>query len=189
MDKRVRALGAVALFGVLAAGGNEAEVYAGRELGADEGLVVIRIERVSSESASDSASTNPIAQVLTAVLREVDGKRRATLPDSDKAVAIVLPAGRWYVDELRTLRERNLPRVMQKFQNFEVQAGKINYAGVYKVRFLIGTGGSMSAQTAIEYDPPLIEEATRAFPDAFTKWPLVYCPLSRTCKPPAEFRH
>jgi hypothetical protein len=178
--------GALLAWGAAATAADDAEVYSGGPLPEGSGVVVIRVERVASSEGV--AVLERRLDAPSVLLREVDGKRSLMLRDCDTALAIVLPAGRWYVEELRTPRERSLPRVMQKHQSFEVKAGSINYAGYYHVRFLMQQGGRLGSSVAIEYDPPLIEEATAAFPRAFETLPLLYCPVGRTCKPPSEFR-
>lgn len=183
----------VACVGLLGARSGDLNEYKGEALTAEDGLVVLRVQRRQSDRGANSLSMSREAKDLMAVIISVDGKRKFIVGEIDEIRAFVLPAGRWYVSELRTAREKNWPRLSEKDQaklrSFEVIGGSINYAGVYDVQFVFDAEGRQSVNVNIEYGPELVKEAAEAFPTQFATMPLVYCPVGRKCKPPSEFRN
>jgi hypothetical protein len=160
--------------------------YAGEVVSSEEGIVVLRVIRRQSEGGAAGVLKKDY-KTLVGVLKSVDGKRRLTIEDIDKIRAVVLPAGRWYVAELRTQAERDLPPIAKSHQSFEVVGGSINYAGQYTVTFETGSDGKPQSNVDVSYDQDLITEAATAFPDPFAAMALLYCPIGRKCKPAAEF--
>jgi hypothetical protein len=175
---------------LLAAKSRDLNEYAGEEFGADQGLVVIRVVRIKSEGSTSLAMSRE-DKSLIAVFMSVDGKQKFLVNECDQLRALLLPAGRWYVEHVRTARERDLPKFVQKDQakirSFEVVGGSINYAGQYNARFTLESDGRQNVDVNVDYSPDLVKEAAEAFPQAFASKPLLYCPVGRKCKPPSEF--
>ena len=177
--------------GLIAGRAADLPEYAGEEFGAEQGLVVLRITREYSEGAKSLAMQRE-QKSLIAVLVSVDGKQKFTVTDCDKVRAILLPAGRWYVEQLQTARVRDMPKFVQnkdqaKVRSFEVVGGSINYAGQYTARFPLDAEGRESVDVNVEYGPDLVKEAADAFPQAFAAKTLLYCPVGHKCKPPSAF--
>ncbi len=183
----------LACAGLLGARSGDVSEYNGDALSSEDGLVVLRVMRHQSTSGANSLAMSRELKDLMAVLISADGKQRLTVSNIDQVRAFVLPAGRWYVSELRTPRERDWPKIVTKEQaklrSFEVLGGSVNYAGVYDVQFVLDSEGRQSVNVNVEYGPELVKEAADAFPQAFAAMPLVYCPLGRKCKPPSEFKY
>ena len=181
----------VACVGLLGARSGDLAEYKGESLSSEDGLVVLRVQRQQSESSSSSVVTREY-RGLMAVIYSVDGKQKFIVGGIDTIRAFVLPAGRWYVAEIRTPKERDLPQITDKqdakLRSFEVIGGSINYAGVYSVQFVLDADGRQSVNVNVEYAADAVQEAAEAFPDAFAAMPLMYCPLGRKCKPPSEFK-
>ena len=182
----------VACAALLGARSGEINEYKGESLTSEDGLVVLRVMRHQSDSGANNLSMSRELKDLMAVLISADGKQKLAVSNIDQVRGFVLPAGRWYVSELHTARERDWPKIVDKSQakvrSFEVVGGSINYAGVYDVQFVLDAEGRQSVNVNVEYGPELVKEAAEAFPAAFAAMPLVYCPLGRKCKPPSEFR-
>ena len=177
--------------GLLAARSADLQEYAGEEFGADQGLVVLRVQRYIAEGSTSLAMTRE-QKVVIATIVSVDGKQKFTVNGSDEVRAVLLPAGRWYVEQLQHARVRDLPKFATKDQakvrSFEVVGGSINYAGVYTARYPLDAEGRESVEVSVEYGPEPVKVAAEAFPQAFAAHPLVYCPVGRKCKPPSEFQ-
>ena len=192
---RSHKLSIVLAFACAALGGAHAadlQEYEGQELGAAEGLVVLRVMRQVSDSSSNTLSVSREYKNLMALIVSTDGKQKFLVNDISSVRAFVLPAGRWYVAEVRTPKERTLPKITDKknavSRSFEVVAGAVNYAGVYSVQFVLDAEGRQSVNVNLEFGPELVKEAAEAFPQVFAAKPLVYCPIGRKCKPPSEFQ-
>lgn len=181
----------LACVALLGARSGEIEEYAGQPLSSEDGLVVVRIVRQQSDSSSSMVLSREYKE-LSAIIVSVDGKRRFTIKEPDKIKAFILPAGRWYLSEVRTPKERDLPKIVDKqdakIRSFEVLGGSINFAGVYNLQFVTDSRGMQSVNVSLEFPPEAVAEAAEAWPDTFAAHPLMYCPLGRKCKTPADFK-
>ena len=183
----------VACAALLGARSGDIGEYKGEALSSEDGLVVMHVSRHMSDSGANSLAMGRELKDLMAVIISADGKQKFTVGQIDTIRAFVLPAGRWYVSELRTPRERDWPKITDKkdakVHSFEVIGGSVNYAGDYSVQFVLDAEGRQSVNVNVEYGPELVKAAADAFPEAFAAMPLVYCPLGRKCKPPSEFKY
>lgn len=178
----------LALVALSAAAKDEVVEYLGQALTPDQGLVILRVEWRRETSGGMSKVTMRDDDKLFIVLKLVEGKGRAVIAQPMSIKAFVLPAGRWYVDEMYTPGNRKLPKIAKTYQSFEVVADKINYAGAYSIEIETDDEGRQIAKTAVDYGPDLVREATEAFPQAFETHELLYCPVGRKCKKPSEFK-
>jgi len=182
------ALIAIASVALVAAKGDIKE-YDGSEISSEDGIVIIRV--IWDRSTAGGGATKALTRddQLYAVFKEGSGgKRKMVVEDIDKARAIVMPAGRWYLAEVRTPSKRNLPPIARAQQSFEVLGNHINYAGKYTIKFVRDAGGEESPDVVVEYPPELVAEATEIWPKVFESKTLMYCPVARKCKLPSEFK-
>lgn len=170
----------------------DVDEYKGQEPAAGEGLVVLRVMREQSDSSTNTISVSREYKKLMALIVSNDGKNKVVVNDISSVRAFLLPAGRWYVAEIRTPKERSLPKITDKKQSamrsFEVVPAAINYAGVYSVQFVLDAEGRQSTNVSLEFPPEIVQEAATAYPEVFQAWPLLYCTIGRKCKPPSEFQ-
>ena len=170
----------------------DVDEYKGQEPAAGEGLVVLRVLRDQSESSTNTISVSREYKKLMALIVSTDGKQKVVVNDISTVRAFLLPAGRWFVAEIRTPKDRSLPRITDKKQaivrSFEVVAASINYAGIYHVQFVLDAEGRQAVNVNLEYPPEPVQEAATAYPQVFAAWPLLYCPIGRKCKLPSEFQ-
>lgn len=168
--------------------------YAGQALEPGQGLVVMRLEWQRETKGGAAKVTTRDDQRLYMVLREASGKIKdkyvVSSPDTIKA--FVMPAGRWYVNEVYTPGQRTLPQITKSskamLQSFEVPDNKIGFAGWFTVKLARDPEGEESFSVSIEYAPDAVREATEAFPEIFQQKTLMYCPVGRACKLPSEFK-
>jgi hypothetical protein len=189
ISKSTRALLLAACVGLIAARSSEIKEYANEELAPGQGLVVMRVLREQAQG-SNNLSVSREYKGLTALIDSTDGKQRFIVGDIDTIKAFALPAGRYYLAELRTQKERDLPKISDRknyaTRSFEVLATTVNYAGVYHVSFPLNSDGEREVAANIEFPPETVAEAAQAFPVVFKAWPLMYCQIARKCKPPSE---
>lgn len=181
----------VACVGLVAARSSEVKEYAGEELAAGQGLVVMRVIREQSQG-SNNLSVSREYKGLTALIDSTDGKQRFVVGDIDTIKAFALPAGRYFLAELRTQKERDLPKIGDKKnsaqRSFEVVAASVNYIGEYTISFPLDAEGRRGVNGRVEFPPENVAEAAQAFPVVFQAWPLLYCLQGRKCKPPSELQ-
>ena len=180
----------IALAAVSAFASDDIVEYAGQALQPDQGLVILRAEwRRETKGAASKVMTRDDDK-LSFLIKSAEPKNRAkfVLKDPGTVRAFVLPAGRWYLAEMRTPSKRDFPTIAKPLQSFQVVADKINYAGLYTIEIESGDEGRLNASVGVDFGPDLVREATDAFPDAFAAHQLLYCPVGRLCKPPSEFK-
>lgn len=183
------ALAFAALATLTAARQGDVKEYAGDEITSEDGIVMLRVVWTRESSGGGMKALTRDDQTLYALFKEASGgKRKIVVEDIDKISAFVMPAGRWYLAEVRTPRERNLPPVAKSLQSFEVRGDHLNFAGVYTLVMGTDQDGNQTFNTSVEYGPALVEEAAGKWPEVFGKKTLVYCPVGRKCKLPSEFR-
>lgn len=183
------ALIALALVALTAARQGDVKEYDGSEITSEDGIVVLRAIWDRSQSSGGMKALTRDDQTLYGVFKEAaGGKRKIVVEDIDKIRAFVMPAGRWFLAEIRTPRERDLPPIAKSLQSFEVRGDHINYGGVYTIQMSTDPDGNQVANTSVDYGPSLVEEAAAQWPDAFGKKTLLYCPIGRKCKLPSEFK-
>lgn len=182
-------LATAALVALTGAKRGDVKEYDGSDITSEDGIVIVRViwDRTMVGSGGTKALTRD--DVLYAVFKEgAGGKRKVVVEDIDKVRAIVMPAGRWYLAEIRTPRERNLPPIARAHQSFEVLGDHINYAGRYTIKFVRDASGEESPDVSVEFPPELVAEATEVWPKQFESKTLMYCPVGKKCKLPSEFR-
>jgi hypothetical protein len=168
--------------------------YAGQALEPGQGLVVMRLEWQRESKGGAAKVTTRDDDKLYVVLKEASGKTkdRYIVPSPQTIKAFVLPAGRWYVNEIYTPGNRGLPQITSSskamLQSFEVPDNKIGFAGWFTLKLERDSQGEESFAVAIEYLPDAVREATEAFPEVFQQKELMYCPVGRACKPPSQFK-
>ena len=172
---------------LLAARSGDVSEYKGEQLTSEDGVVILQVVLHRGEG-SMSKTLNREDQTLVGVIREVSGNRKMVVSNIDTIKAFVLPAGRWYVAELRTAGERDWPPIAKPMQSFEVVGDHINYAGSYSVQFAMDSSGRASSDVSVEFEEDLVKAAADAYPDLFKTKQLLYCPIARKCKPPSEFK-
>lgn len=183
------AFAVAALIALTGAKKDEVKEYDGSDITSEEGIVVLRAiwERTQSKGAMKALTRDD--QTLYGVFKDASGgKRKVVIEDIDKVRAFVMPAGRWYLAELRTPRERNLPPIAKSLQSFEVRGDHINFGGVYTIQMTTDPDGNQVANTSVDFSPALVEEAAAAWPETFGKKTLLYCPIGKKCKLPSEFK-
>jgi hypothetical protein len=170
----------------------DVDEYKGQEPAVGEGLVIMRVLREQSDSSTNTISVSREYKKLMALIVSTDGRQKVVVNDISSVRAFLLPAGRWYLAEIRTPKDRSLPKISDKKQatvrSFEVVPASINYAGVYNVQFVLDAEGRQAVNVNLEFPPEVVQEASDAFPTVFQAWPLLYCPIGRKCKPPSEFQ-
>ena len=185
-------LAAIALGALVAAGQGIVSEYNGDEITSEEGVVVMRVIWDRSSSGGVNKTTNRDADKLTGVFKEAaGGKRKVLVDDIYKIRAFVMPAGRWYLAEIRTPSERNLPQIAKELQSFEVLGDHINFTGIYTIQMMTSADGKQMASVSVDFvdeGKALVKEASDAWPALFAKKTLVYCPVGRKCKLPEEFK-
>jgi hypothetical protein len=183
------ALIAVALVALTAARQGDVKEYDGSEITSEDGIVVMRAIWERSQSSGGMKALSRDDQTLYGLFKEAaGGKRKVIVEDIDKIRAFVMPAGRWYLAEIRTPRERNLPPIAKSLQSFEVRGDHINFGGVYTITMSTDPDGNQVANTSVDYGPALVEEAAAQWPEVFGKKTLLYCPIGKKCKLPSEFK-
>lgn len=193
MNLHIRAISVAfavaALVALTGAKKGDVKEYDGSDITSEEGIVVMRAIWERSQSGGGIKALTRDDQTLYGVFKDASGgKRKVVIEDIDKVRAFVMPAGRWYLAEIRTPRERNLPPIAKALQSFEVRGDHINFGGVYTIQMTTDSDGNQTANTSVDYGPGLVEEAAAAWPDAFGKKTLVYCPIGKKCKLPSEFK-
>lgn len=193
MKPNIRAISIVlataALVALTGAKKGDVKEYDGSDITSEEGIVIIRVIWDRETVGGGATKTLTRDSNLYAVFKEGSGgKRKVVVEDIDLARAIVMPAGRWYLHEIRTARERNLPPIARAHQSFEVLGNHINYAGRYTIKFVRDASGEESPDVTVEYPTELVAEATEAWPKQFESKTLMYCPVAKKCKSPSEFR-
>lgn len=172
------------------AGKDDVAEYAGEALQPDQGVVVMRVEWKREAKGGMAKAITRDDDQLFIVLKDAVGKGKARFvvkgPETIKA--FVLPAGRWYLAEMYTRADRNLPKIAKPLQSFQVVADKINYAGFYSIRIVNDQEGRMSPDVSVEFPPEPVQEAGAAFAELFATKELLYCPVGRLCKSPKEFK-
>lgn len=168
--------------------------YAGQALEPEQGVAILRVVWQRESSGGASKTTTRDDQRVYIVLREASGKDkdRYIIEGPETIKAFVLPAGRWYVNEIYTPGNRALPNITKPkqavLQSFQVTADKINYAGWFTLRLVRDAGGEESFNVSVEFPPDAVKEAGEAFPELFAAKELLYCPVGRACKPPSAFK-
>lgn len=168
--------------------------YAGQALEPGQGLVVLRLEWQRETKGGAAKITTRDDDRLYVVLKEASGKTkdRYIIPSPETIKAFVLPAGRWYVNEVYTPGKRSLPQITKSskamLQSFEVPDNKIGFAGWFTVKLERDSQGEESFTATIDYSPDAVREATEAFPEIFQTKTLMYCPVGRACKLPGDFK-
>lgn len=183
------AFAAIAVVALAAAKKGDVLEYDGSEISSEDGIVVMRViwERSTTGGAAKSLTRGD--DKLYAVFKEgAGGKRKVVVEDIDKLRGFVMPAGRWYLAEIRTPKERNLPPIARAHQSFEVLGNHINYAGKYTIKFVRDASGEESPDVMVEFPPELVAEATEVWPQVFQSKTLMYCPVAKKCKQPSEFK-
>jgi hypothetical protein len=183
------ALITVALIALTAARQGDVKEYDGSDITSEDGIVVMRAIWERSQSGGGMKALTRDDQTVYGVFKEaMGGKRKVVVEDIDKVRAFVMPVGRWYLAEIRTPRERDLPKIATSLQSFEVLGDHINFAGVYTITMTTDQDSRQVANTAVDYSPGLVEEAAKQWPEVFSKKTLMYCPIGRKCKLPSEFK-
>lgn len=183
------ALALLATIALTAARQGDVKEYDGSEITSEDGIVVMRAIWDRSQSSGGMKALSRDDQTLYGVFKEAaGGKRKIVVENIDQVRAFVMPAGRWYLAEIRTPRERNLPPIAKALQSFEVLGDHINFGGVYTIQMTTDPDGNQVANTSVDFSPALVEEAAKTWPEVFTKKTLMYCPIGRKCKLPSEFK-
>lgn len=168
--------------------------YAGEPLAEGQGLVVLRLDWQRETKGGAASLQTRGEDDYYIVLKDSTGgtKDRFVVPTPNTTRMFVLPAGRWYVNEIFTADERKLPQITKAktaaTQSFGVVAGKVNFAGWFTIKLERDAAGEPSFNVTVDYGPDAVREATEAFPDAFKERELLYCPIGRPCKDPAAYR-
>lgn len=192
MNLAIRTILAAVAIAALTAGKGDVAEYDGSEISSEEGVVILRAIWDRESKGAMSKTLNRDSDKIYGVFKEAQGgKRKVIVEGIDKVRAFVMPTGRWYLAEIRTPNNRDLPQIAKPLQSFQVLGDQINFAGIYNLSLAIDPDSKQSWNTEVDFvndGPALIKEAANAWPELFTKKQLVYCPIGRLCKPPSELK-